>query len=92
MGDQAEAALRRVLEGQPSAEVHHRVSRLLDQLQGTTHSRQRLAQIRGLEILEQIGTPAARHVLKALASGAPEASLTKQAKADLERLEKQGGQ
>jgi hypothetical protein len=62
---------------------------LLDQLQGTAHSRQRLAQIRGLEILGQIGTPEALGVIRALAGGASEASLTKQAKADLERLEKQ---
>jgi hypothetical protein len=88
VSDLAEPMLRRVVEGRSSAEVQHRVARLLDQLQGTAHSRQRLAQIRGLEILGQIGTPEALGVIRALAAGAPEASLTKQAKADLERLER----
>ena len=86
VSDLAEAALRRTLEGHPSAEVQQRASRLLDQVQGTAPSRQRLGQIRGLEILGQIGTPEALQVMKGLAGGAPEASLTKQAKADLERL------
>jgi hypothetical protein len=47
-----------------------------------------LGQIRGLEILGQIGTPDALDVMKTLAAGAPDASLTKQAKADLERLQR----
>ncbi len=89
VSDLAETALRRTLEGHPSAEVQQRISRLLDQVQGTAHSRQRLSQIRGLEILGQIGTPEALQVMKSLADGAPEASLTKQAKADLERLGRQ---
>ena len=86
VSDLAEAALRLALEGHPSAEVQQRISRLLDQVQGTVHSRQRLGQIRGLEILGQIGTPEALQLIKSLAGGAAEASLTKQAKADLERL------
>ncbi len=88
ISDLAEAALRKVLEGQPTPEVQSRVSRLLDQVQGTAHSRQRLGQIRSLEILGQIGTREALDVMKTLAAGAPDASLTKQAKADLERLQR----
>jgi hypothetical protein len=87
ISDLAEVALRRVLDGQPTPEVQNRVTRLLDQLQGTAHSRQHLGQIRGLEILGHIGTPEALQFIKTLAGGAPEALLTKQAKADLERLE-----
>jgi DNA-binding phage protein len=89
--DLAETALRKVLDGQPTPEVQNRVSRLLEQVQGTIHSRQRLGQIRGLEILVQIGTPQALEVMKALAAGAPDASLTKQAKADWERLQRLDG-
>jgi hypothetical protein len=39
-----------------------------------------------LEVLEHIGTPEAREVLKALAKDAPDARLTREAKAALERL------
>jgi hypothetical protein len=88
IADLAETALRRILEGQPTPEVHDRVIHLLDQLQGTAHSPKRLGQLRGLEILGQIGSPDALQLIKTLAGGAPEASLTKQAKADLERLGK----
>ena len=41
---------------------------------------------RFVEVLEMIGSPETRRVLKRLAGGAPEASLTRQAKAALERL------
>jgi RNA polymerase sigma factor (sigma-70 family) len=40
------------------------------------------------QVLEQIGTPAARGVLEELVSGAPERLLTREARASLERLKK----
>ncbi|HMC63737.1 MAG TPA: hypothetical protein VKI65_02250 [Gemmataceae bacterium] len=43
---------------------------------------------RGLAVLEYIGTPEARKVLARVAQGAPEARLTQEAKASLERLAK----
>ena len=49
---------------------------------------ERLREWRALEVLEQIGTPEARAVLKALAEGAPAARLTQGAKVALERLAK----
>ncbi len=47
--------------------------------------------LRTVEVLEIAGTPEARQVLEQLAKGAPEARLTQEAKASLERLAKQQG-
>ena len=44
--------------------------------------------LRSIEVLEHIGTQESQVVLKALSQGAPEARLTQQAKAALERLAK----
>jgi hypothetical protein len=41
-----------------------------------------------VEVLERIDTPEARKLLKELAKGNPEALLTEQAKAALERMER----
>jgi len=46
--------------------------------------------VRANEVLEKIGTEEARQVLKAIAHGAPDAALTKDSRAALERLEKRG--
>jgi hypothetical protein len=45
-----------------------------------------LRQTRALEALEQIRSPEARKLLERLAAGAPEARLTREAQAALERL------
>ena len=42
-------------------------------------------------VLERIGSPDARRVLEALAKGVPEARLTREAKAALERLVRRDG-
>jgi hypothetical protein len=46
----------------------------------------RLRGLRAIEVLERVGTSEAREALKAVATGAPEAQLTGDAKASLERL------
>jgi RNA polymerase sigma factor (sigma-70 family) len=78
----AEAALRKVLEGRPSLEVRQRVKLLLDKLDLTDL----LRGLRAVEVLEYLDTAEARHLLKALAGGAPEARLTQEAKVSLARL------
>jgi hypothetical protein len=83
----AEPTLRKALAGQPSPELRQRIQQLLEQLE-TAPSAERLQALRAVEVLEIVGTPEARRLLEALASGAPEARLTQEAKASLERLTK----
>jgi WD40 repeat protein len=86
LGELAAPALRRLLQGKPSAEVARQAKRLLSDLEGAVADPGRLWQLRAVEVLERIGTPAAREVLETLAKGAPEARLTQEAKASLQRL------
>jgi hypothetical protein len=82
MGEAAEPALRRVLAGEASEEVRRRVARLLDRLEGPNELRRG----RALDVLESIGDAEARRLLTRLAQGAPQARLTREAQAALERL------
>jgi WD40 repeat protein len=84
LGAQAEPALRQVLAGKPSPEVRRRVRALL--AASRTLSDEELHVLRAVEVLEHTGTPSARQVLEALATGVPEARLTREAQASLERL------
>jgi hypothetical protein len=86
LGAAAEQALRKVLEGDPSAEVRRRVQTLLKQLDQGSAGGAHLACLRMLELLEQIDTPEAKQHLKTLAKGAPDAWLTQEAKEALQRL------
>jgi WD40 repeat protein len=85
-GDRAEAALRRFLAGGPSLEARRRAEPLLDRLTGPVTDAEQLRALRAVEVLEHIGTPGARQVLEGLAAGAPEARLTREARASLKRL------
>ncbi len=80
----AEPALKQLLAEKPTLEVRQRASALLKKLAAS--SPERLRQVRAVEALEHMGGPGARHLLEALATGAPEAWLTKEAKASVERL------
>jgi hypothetical protein len=91
LGAPAEAALRKVLQGEPSLEVRRRAERLLEKLEARVTSPDVLRALRALEVLEQIGTPEARQVLEKLARGAPEAALTLDAKRAVERLARRAG-
>jgi RNA polymerase sigma factor (sigma-70 family) len=87
LADLAAPALRRVLEGKPSAEVRRRVSGLLEQVElGTTP--EQLRSLRVIEVLERTGTPATRELLQELAVGAAEARQTREANAALDRLDR----
>jgi RNA polymerase sigma factor (sigma-70 family) len=85
-GEQAEPALRRALAGKPSAELRRRVEFLLEKQGDTSASPERLRQMRALEALEHTDAPEGRDFLRRLAQGAPEAWLTKEARAALARL------
>jgi|GEM_PF-2486469 len=84
-GDQIEPALRDLLSRGPSSEVRRRAEALLDKL-GGPFSPSDLRALRCIELLELIVSPAAKQVLVRLAQGAPEARLTREAKASLKRL------
>jgi hypothetical protein len=97
LGKIAEPAVRQALARGPSLEVRRRLERLLEKLKGPVTDRDILQRCRAIEILEHIGTStpgadatqlAAMDLLKKLAGGAPEARLTEEAKASLQRLAK----
>ena len=73
---------------EPSAEMRRRINELLaaplPALQGEA-----LRELRAVEILERIANADARALLAALAAGAPEARLTREAKLSRARLEQQ---
>jgi RNA polymerase sigma factor (sigma-70 family) len=86
LGETAEGALRKALEGEPSPEVRQRVKALLEKVAGRTPSAERLRTVRTLEVLEQAGSPEARQILESLAKGAPGAWLTQEAQRAVARL------
>jgi WD40 repeat protein len=88
LGELAEPALRKAGEGQPSPELGRRVHQLSEKLEGPVTAPERLQALRAITVLEHIGTPEAQEVLQALARGAAEACLTREAKAALDRLTK----
>jgi hypothetical protein len=87
LGGSAEAALHRVLAGRPSPEVRQWAERILQRREHRVISAEELRMLRAVEVLERTGVPEAREVLRALAGGAPEAWVTREAKAALERLQ-----
>jgi RNA polymerase sigma factor (sigma-70 family) len=87
MGQSAVAMLERFLAGKPSLESRKRVEEVLASVSGP----ERLRQVRAVEVLERIGDNQARGMLKDLARGVPEATLTREAKATLERMSKRSG-
>ena len=81
-GPGAEGILRDLLPGAPSIEARRRLDRLLSRIDVD-----KLRTGRALELLEQIGSPAAGELLATLAKGAPGAALTRGAAESLQRLE-----
>ena len=88
LGKLAEPALHDALRGQPSTEARRRMEAILAGLQDWTLPPDTLTGLRIIGVLEQIGTPEAKEILQTLAKRAPDARLTQEAKASLERLAK----
>ncbi len=84
MGEDAVPVLRKALDSKPSEEARRRMESILRKPRPP--SPETVQVIRGVEVLEHIGTPEARQLLESLAEGAPEAVLTREAKGALERL------
>jgi WD40 repeat protein len=80
----AEPALREALQKKPSLEARQRLESIL--ATPFDEPSEALAQLRALEALEYIGNPEAKQLIEKLATGAPRARLTQEAKASLERL------
>jgi hypothetical protein len=78
-------ALRRTLAGNPSPELRRRAEALLAE-RGVVRSPEVLRRLRAIQVLERIASAEARALLTELASGAPEARPTREAKASLDRL------
>jgi len=85
-GPRVEKALRKALDGSPSAEVQHRVQSLLGKLEKQSPSTDLLLALRATAVLEQIASPDAHRLLREWSEGPDEASRTQEAKAALERL------
>jgi hypothetical protein len=92
LGEVIEGDLKKVLRQRPSAEVRHRIDKLLEKTRRERlfPSEDRIRAIRAVEVLERIGNCAARRALRTLAEGASEAQLTIEAKTALERLTQNG--
>jgi WD40 repeat protein len=84
MEGMARPGMLQALKRRPSLEVRRRLERLVKRLDQTTPAQ--VLALRATEVLEHIGTPAARELLRRLATGAPEAHLTLEAQASLKRL------
>ncbi len=92
LGSEAEPALRKARESKPSLEVRRRVDALLEDLACQTEmTPDALRHIRAIQVLEQIGSPEARNILKSLAQGAPAAPATRDAAAAWDRLNCRAG-
>ena len=87
LGDLAEPALRKALDGEPPLVLRKRMERLLKKLYVPTPTQ--LRDLRAVELLELVSGSDARQVLVALAGGLPSTRLTHEAKGALERMTKQ---
>jgi RNA polymerase sigma factor (sigma-70 family) len=86
--ERAEPSLREAARGRLDPEARKRVDELLGELDVVVLPPEELRPLRGIEVLERIGTAEARQVLQALADGAPQARQTQDARASLRRLAK----
>jgi WD40 repeat protein len=86
LGELAEPALRKLLASQPSLDVQRAANKLLTKQARASLPPDQLQALRAIEALEQIGSPAAKELLRTLGAGAPEARLTQEVNASLERL------
>ena len=89
-GATAETALRESSKSDLSVQARSSVRSLLSRLGGRSASGEMLRMSRAIYVLETLGTPKARLLLAKLAGGAPEAPLSKEAKAATERLKRRG--
>lgn len=83
--EQAVPVLKKALDKKPALEARKRIEQLLERLTQQTPLAV-LQRLRAIEVLEHIGTAEAKHVLLSVSGGAPQAVVTREAKASLQRL------
>ena len=86
VGELAEPVLRRALTKPISLETKARIRNLLEKMPLSLPSSDWLVTVRGLEILERIGTPQARELVEQLSKGLTESAQTREAVRSLERM------
>jgi WD40 repeat protein len=86
LGEAALPVLNEGLVGKLSPEARRRTEQLRAALSDLPLSGEKVAMLRGLAVLESVDTPEARDLLQQLAAGPPEARLTREARATLDRL------
>jgi hypothetical protein len=85
-GANAVAGVKDRLSRVASEEVRKRLTRFLERYDGPDPSPYQVSCVRGVNVLEIIGTAEARQVLADLAKGAVDAPLTREARLSLDRL------
>jgi RNA polymerase sigma factor (sigma-70 family) len=92
LGELAVPACRQALAGRPSAEARRRLEEFVEKQAEDRRkpSAEGLRTLRALEVLELIATPDTRRLLLVLAEGVPEARLTREARATLDRITQRG--
>ncbi len=86
LGRSAERALREKLREKSSAELTRRIQELLDKLDRPEDDPVQLRLLRAIEVLERLGTPKAKRLLRKLVEAAPDADTAREAQASLQRL------
>jgi hypothetical protein len=90
LGRSAEGALRKTLDEHPSPELKRRIQNLLNKLAPKEDDPEQIRLLRGVEVLERVGTSEARSLLQKLAKEASISDVAREAQASLERLRKAG--
>ena len=85
--DQSEGFLRQALAGTISGEARNRINRIIDASFAAIPEPDQLRDLRAVEVLEQIGTPEARDLLRRLGSGEVPTRVSRDAAESLKRLE-----
>ncbi len=91
LGALAVPALEKVLADRPTLEMRRRAELLLARVEAMALRPEWLQAWRAIELLEMLGTPEAVTLLESLAGGVPDAWLTQEAEAALERVRKRVG-
>lgn len=88
LGEEAESHLQQAVQRPGAPETRRRAEKLLEKLQHNCIRGETLRGVRCIEVLERIGTAEACELLERLAAGAPDARLTLEARASLQRIKR----